>query len=197
MKRLVLLGLALITMGCDSEDGSQWAIHTDSLNFAVLIVNFDTYAFEGGTLTYYPPCDNCASDSLPMSIEVEGASDFGRVQFTYTATGDTLFAATTIWMGQGSIQYPHTFDSPESFGTRTAYISQPQDVERFQSETGFSTDFMQAATDSVWSVLSSLDIVHAFAESQFRIGYFLYPPTVGSFDPHSAKWIVFLCCANK
>ena len=196
-----LLPLVLLVAACADHPSAphrtasqRWLMQTDSLNFAIFIVDADTYAFEGGTLSYYAPCGGCAEDSLPMRIR-EGDGDFGWILFSYASTGDTLFAANMAWMGPKDIQYPHAFVPPDSFETLEP-VTQPTNVERFQSsETHFSAEAMAAATDSVWSVISSLDLVHAFAGRKLRVGYFYYPFCGNDFP--GAKWVVFLCRGNE
>jgi hypothetical protein len=204
MKWMLVLMLLPLVAACNDHAttppdpvNERWVLRSDSVNFAILIVNYDTYAFEGGTLSYYDSCVGCTLDSLPMLIVREPALDFGSILFSYLPTADTLFAATIVWNGQGHIQYPHAFAPPDSFATLTRSVVQPADVERFQCETHFHPEAMVAATDSVWSVINSLDLVHAFASESYRVGYYLYAPTVGMFDSRRAKWVVFLCRGNE
>ncbi len=83
-------------------------INPDSLNLAVLVVDYDTYVFEGGNLNYYKKC-TCASDSLPFIPHYDPPGDFGGISFTINESGDTIFDATIIWMGTGQIYYPNSF----------------------------------------------------------------------------------------
>ena len=204
MKGLPLLGLALCFAGCGDRGAEphpaaypRWLVRADSVNFAVLIVDYDTYAFEGGTLSYYAPCAGCAEDCLPMRIQERDPVDFGWILFSYAPTADTLFAATVIWMGDGRILYPHAFAPPDSFETLPQPAQQPACVQRFQFHTYLPPEVMAAATDSAWSVISSLDLVHALAGTKLRLGYYLYAPTAGFFQPQEAKWVVFLCRGNE
>jgi hypothetical protein len=198
---LPILGIVLSVAGCGDRPATphytcndRWVVKSDSLNFAVLIVNAETYAFEGGTLSYYAPCDHCADDSLPMGIHETYEGDFGSILFSYPQTGDTLFAALLGWMTPYYVEYPHAFSPPDSFEICEP-LTQPRSVERIGlSGMDLSTAVMVAAADSVWSVISPLDLTHALA-GKMRVGYFLYPYWTN--DGGEAKWVVFLCRADR
>ena len=162
------------------------------MNLAVLVLDFQTYAFEGGNLSYYRPCDGSCPDSLPFDAEFRNTWDFASVLFRHSVTGDTLFEASVIWMGHGRIKHPATFAPPDSFRVLDQEIDQPSDPERFQFYPRLGWEELIARTDSAWVAVSALDITHCFAEEPFRVGYYFYAPTVGLFDPSVAKWIIFL-----
>jgi hypothetical protein len=202
MRWLPFLGLILVVAGCGDHPAAphytcneRWVVKSDSLNLAVLIVDAETYVFEGGTLSYYAPCNHCADDSLPVEIQEAHEGDFGSILFSYPQTGDTLFAALLGWMHPYHIEYPHAFSPPDSFAICEPLL-QPTSVERFElSGRNLSTAFMVAATDSVWSVISPLDITHALAVRKMRVGYLLYP--YFGLHGYDAKWVVFLCRGNR
>lgn len=50
--------------------------------------------------------------------------------------------------------------------------------------------------DSAWNSLKSLGIVNQFAEYPYRVGIYLYTPSVGGGYPPDWKWVIFLCITN-
>lgn len=167
---------------------------SDSLNFAVLVVDSETYAFEGGTLAYYAPCNHCAEDSLPLKVQKTYEGDFGSILFSNAQTGDTLFAATLGWMHPYHVLYPHALAPPDSFETCEP-LTRPTTAQWFMSEGQLSAEDIAAAADSVWSAIGSLDLTHALAGRKLRVGYVWYP--YFGFDGYEAKWVVFLCRGNR
>jgi len=176
---------------CDTTHRG-WRLEPDSMNLAILALDFQTYALKGVNLEYYRPGRGSCPDSLPFDPDFRPTWDFGSILFRYSLTGDTLFSAGIVWMGRGKIRYPASFTSPDSFCVCEDEIAQPPDPRRYQFYARPPREVLIAKTDSAWAAVSSLDIVHAFAEGPFRIGYYLYPPVVGMFDPAAAMWIVFL-----
>jgi len=84
-------------------------IKSDSLNLCVLKLDYKTYNFEGGNLSYYKKCP--AADSLPFIREYQAPCDFGNIKYKINSTLETVFNASIIWMGTGSITYPTTFSN--------------------------------------------------------------------------------------
>ena len=194
---LVIPILALASCGdrvCDPCESHTpgWVLLPDSMNLAVLIVDYSTYAFEGGNLSYYAPCAGCDADSLPIEMVFRDTWDFALVRFTYTETGSTLFRAGITWHGRGQIEYPSRFEPPEAFCILPDEVEEPADPARHQAYIRLDRDTLLAKTDSAWAAVTNLDIVHAFAADSFRVGYFFYTPTVGAFNPFVAKWVIFL-----
>lgn len=174
----------------------SWPLLPDSMNLAILIVDYQTYEFEGGNLSYYPLCANCDSDSLPFSITFISPGDFGEITFSYTETNDTLFRASIVWMGLGEILYPDEFVPADSFQTVQESIEKPELSEYFDYWLGLDESTFYAKTDLAWASISSIHITNDFATELFRVGFYLYTPSVGVFDPDPAKWIIFLYRGN-
>lgn len=195
----LLIGLILAVSSCGDRVcdpcGShtpEWVLLPDSMNLAVLIVDYSSYAFEGGNLSYYAPCATCDAESLPIEMDFRDTWDFALVSFAYTETGSTLFKAGITWNGRGSIEYPSRFEPSEAFGILHDEVEEPPDPARYQAHIRLDRDTLLAKTDSAWAAVQNLDIVHVFAEDHFRVGYFFYTPTVGAFNPFAAKWVIFL-----
>lgn len=119
-------------------------------------------------------------------------TDFGWITFTYTETQDTLFYASINWMGIGKIIFPEYFLSSDSFNIADTIIQNPLSIKYYDYCALMPDSTFKQKADSAWYFVKPLDIVKEFAEHPFRIGIYLYPPTLGLFDPSVAKWIVFI-----
>jgi hypothetical protein len=162
------------------------------MNLAVLLADYLSYEFEGGHLSFYPPCESCDADSLPFRIIFNDTWDFANIAFLYTETGDTLFYATIIWHGQGEIYVPGAFMPVDSFETKTLPSKEPLSIQYFSIYPDMPESTFHQKADSAWTGVKDLDIVHDFAREDYRVGIYLYPPSVGVFDPEVAQWVVFL-----
>jgi len=162
------------------------------VNIATLIVDFDTYQFESGNLSYFS-CSSCSNDSLPFSIYYNSLGDFGDITFTLSSTFDTIFNATIIWMGTGHISIPDNYSSNYPFNSSSNFVEKPLDITYWNTSGQVTNDssFISIA-DSAWHKIETLNITDMFSKLGFKVGIFLYPPTVGLFNPNVAKWIIFL-----
>ena len=191
-RAIVVLPLAFVSCSTEPDFGIV-PPKQDSTSIAILVVNFQTFSFEGARVLRYPQTSNTQDSGLPFVITQQNPSDFGWILFSYRPTGDTVLAASIVWHGQGRILYPNSFVPVDSFQVLGTSVLQPSSVERFVYLLTFSEDTLISMTDSVWASICKLDIVHDLDRANMRVGYYLYPPTVGLFDPSHAKWIVFLC----
>ena len=171
-----------------------YQLSPDSVNIAILLMDFQTYEFEGGSFSHYPLCVNCDLESLPF-VATFGGWDMPPLLFLYPPENDTIFFAYSVWMGTGRIHIPNEFASPESFPPTQFSQDKPQSSEYFNYWGQSSPDTL-AETDTVWTAIQNLDIVNEFAKKTYRVGFYLYRPTEGVFDPNPAKWIVFLYRRN-
>jgi hypothetical protein len=162
------------------------------MNFAILILDYETYAIEGGHFGHYEIC-NLNQSYLPFDISVHEALDFGSVIFKYSQTNDTLFEATVVWRGIGSIIYPSYILSAGTFKNTMNIIPKPDSLEMFDYYLDFDKTALKLKGDTVWSAIDNLDIVSDFSQEIFNAGIFLYPPTLGGNISDYTKWIVFLC----
>lgn len=197
---IVCIGAMLLAVtGCgeriieivDDQD-TTWPLRDDMMNLAVLLIDYLSYEFEEGNLSFYPPCESCDADSLPFWVVFNDTWDFADIAFLYTETGDTLFYATIIWDGQGEIHYPDEFLFGDSFKTKTLSLPEPVSLQYFSMYPDMPESTFHQKADSAWTAVKSLDIVHDFAREDYRVGIYLYPPSVGVFLPQVAQWIIFL-----
>ncbi len=167
-------------------------IKHDIVNLATLIVDFETYEFEGGDISYYS-CANCSTDSIPFTIDYQAPCDFGGVTFTLSSTQETVFDATIVWMGLGYILYPNSFGLSAPFINANRLTTKPSDLKYIYAHGSEIVDANEIlAADSAWNSIDSLEITNLFAENGFEATILLYTPTVGLFNPAVAKWIIFL-----
>jgi hypothetical protein len=174
-----------------NEEVTTWPLNADSMNLAILVVDYQSYVFEGGYFSRYPICISCDQDSLPFVITSAVPADLGSVTIQYAPTGDTLFFATIIWAGKGRILFPDTLFPPEMFQELPTMVAKPSTVE-YLEKLWLDSSTVIAKTDSVWFAVQSLDITNDFALHPFRVGFYFYAPAIGEFDPNPAKWIIFL-----
>ena len=174
-------------------------IKRDSMTFAVLVLDFLTYRFEQGSISYYPLCKECDKDSLPFKIAYKSPGDFGDIKFNYLEKEQLLFGASIIWMGTGRIYQPLNFLKAEKFPVGPAGIEKPRNSQYFDYTLTpyiYSKKDYIARADSAWASVKSLAIINEFASRPYRVGFYAWPPSLGVFCPSCAKWIIFLYCGN-
>lgn len=174
-------------------------IKEDSMNLAILVLDFLSFEFEEANITYYPLCDSCDLDSLPFDIDFMSPGDYGEILYNYTQDEDTLFYASIWWMGTGEIYYPDQFMSSSEFEYQSQSIILPSHVQYYDYwliPNYYSADRFRERADSAWMAIDSLQIVKEFAENTFRVGIYAYTPSVGMFNPTFAKWIIFIYYGN-
>ena len=166
----------------------------DSASFGMLICDYETSEFEEGIVLNVPLCAGCDLIGFPFDIFYQSPGDFGWIQFNYTETNDTIFYATIVWMGQGSITYPTNFLPADSFSVEAGNASDPDSIYYWSSWGDIIIEdetFFQSAA-AAYENIKSLSIVHQFADYPYKIIAFMYTPTVGATDLTVAKWIFFL-----
>lgn len=190
LRTTFLLAFVLSVLNINAQN--QSVLEQDMVNIATLIVDFDTYEFEGGNLSTYV-CEDCNYDSIPLHIEFDEPGDFGGMIFTLAPTSDTLFDATIIWMGLGEISKPNDFTYTSPFSESTILTQQPEDLRLldFDGEL-LDQPYLLEKIDSVWDVVDSLEITKNFSENGFETLIYFYPPAIGMIDPTVAKWVIFL-----
>lgn len=161
-------------------------------NMAVLMVNYSTYAFEGGNLAYYD-CEQCDYQQIPFQVEYVSPADFGITVFRLIPSNELVFSGTIIWSGTGEILYPTDFSLATPFSDNGAAISKPSDMVYYDVQGDTTTDTLYTnPSDLVWDAIKDLEVVQAFDDAGFKSAIFLYAPGVGVFNPAVVKWVVFL-----
>ncbi len=190
---LTIYSLGILFVNADLFAQTPWEIKEDSMNLAILISDYQTYVFEKGHFSVHQPCDSCDKYGIPFNISYTPPGDFGSITFFYTENRDVLlFDATIIWMGGGVIKYPESFLPSDSFQVTGMNIKNPISTDYYQYFEVLDSSLFKLKADSAWEKVRYLDIVEDFAHQAYRIGIYLYTPSVGVFDPTSAKWIFFI-----
>lgn len=191
---LLIIGI-LIHLSSYSQNDS--IIKSGYVNMATLIVDYDTYNFEGGNISYYS-CADCAADSIPFTIDYRAPGDFGGITFKLSTCKYAIFDATIIWMGKGQIYYPNQFSFQAPFINGNSAIIKPNDL-RYIHKDGSAMDssstndlYYMDRADLAWNRIDQLEITNQFAYKDFKSAIYLYPPREGWFDPAVAKWVIFL-----
>jgi hypothetical protein len=195
---LPLIGLLLTSCGDETHKPSNvqplpWSLRDDKANIAVLLVDYETYAFEGANISYYPLCVACDTDSLPFEMRPSHPGGmFSYCAFIYTETGDTLFYSSVVWMADGQIYCPRTFLEPDKFEAQPDSVALPGDFQQFGHCIFISDEECMVRVTRAWEAVSSLDVVHAFAQHPYKVGFYLYPRWGSVFSPSEADWVIFL-----
>jgi hypothetical protein len=193
-----LLFIILLLVSCGEKtscpgDGqpSRWTLPDDKMSLAILIVHYETYAFEGGVLSHFELCHSCDTDSIPLEVQIDNRGDSRFIAFVYTETGDTVWHSVEAWNGLGTIFYPDSFLPTAEFRNLERAQVLPLDLE-YLYPRGTPPSHVLERIEQAWDAVSMLDIVDAFADRPWRVGVFLYAPAVGAFEPSFAKWMFVL-----
>ncbi len=167
-------------------------IKSDSVNLCILKVDFNTLTFEGGNMSYHKRVHQ--NDSLPLIFKYNPPLDFGFITIQLKTTLDTVFSGSIIWMGRGKINYPRNYQLDSPYNSDGNKIARPKNIEYFNVDGSKIKEdtFILNQANLAWEAINSLHITNEFANFDFKAGIYIYPPTVGSFDPNVAKWIIFL-----
>jgi len=177
-------------------------IKEDSMNLVIFKVDFVTYHFHSANISYYPKCNNnCDLDSLPILMYFDSWWDNARVYFYYKFDSSLLFGAWIYWMGVGSIFYPTSFLPASLFPYTSTKVPLPADAEYYNTTVAgnhYTWDEYITRAQKAWDTISSLEIVHLFADKPFYVGLYAYGPSEGMpFDPYKVDWIIFLYRGNE
>ena len=172
----------------DSYCQNDSIIKSGYVTMATLIVDFDTYKFEGGTVSYYS-CSDCASDSIPLTIDYHAPGDIGRITFTLSSLQDTIFDALLFWGGTGLIYFPTELSTQAPFTGGNSEFNKPTGLRYINYDGGTITDtYYINQANSAWSRIDQMTITKLFTEKGFKSAIYLF----GVYDLTSAKWIIFL-----
>jgi len=156
----------------------------------MLLFDYTSGDFEGGYFKELASCESCTGDTIPVDKLYQPPVDFGYVGYKYKA--DTLFFATIIWMGTGEISIPATMMEAEKFDQDKSVSNDPLSVEYYHDGYLIEAESYASVVGPIWETARKIDLTSAFSQGDYRIAYYLYPPTVGTFDPSKAKWVLFL-----
>lgn len=172
----------------------KWDLNYDSANFAFLVLDYNTYNFEGGYFTKFKYTSGYDKNGIPFKIVYNPPMDYGNILFSYSATNDTIFAADIWWAGWGGIKYPKIIENANQFTFDSTIVINPYSFEYFHYMNEISSVSFHTKADIAWNSVKKVSILKEFDKngSVFRVGLYLFAPAVGMFRPDLAKWIIFL-----
>ena len=198
MKHAILIINMLLWFVLAASGQNDTIIKSGYVNLATLVLDFQTYQFEGGHMAYYQ-CPDCATDSMQYFVDYLPAGDFGGISFTLNQEQDTFFDATIVWAGMGGINYPTNYSLSAPFIYESNAVPEPGNIKYLgiNGEKIDEGDWLFELKDEVWPAVDSLSITNLFAEEDYKAVVYFYPPSVGVLDPSVAKWIVFLYFSDR
>jgi len=119
-------------------------------------------------------------------LEIEPL-DFGGVAVSYPCSGLVLFAGSIVWNGRGEQLYPAVPLPPDRL-QRTSDQAAPPD--RIDVVGTYAAD--EEGGLAAWDSVRDLNLVKDLAVPPYSVLVYLYPRTVGMFDPDAADWVIFV-----
>ena len=190
MKKIAFLFLLIIISSC-SDDSDDNVIQNQNRELTILKVDFLTHTFEGGNSFEF---NNIAmTNTLPIEEIYVTPSDFGNYTLKYTPTNEVIFNGPIAWMG-GSYDLPLDFDSSDYETTTLNPSINLDEIEYFMPTADILagegyTNFDYA---SVWNSIKNLQVTNDCLNNNGKIGFVLYTPGLGLFQPENAYWLVIL-----
>jgi len=194
MKSEMKIFLLLVFLSTQFFSQVNWNLDYDSANFAFLKVDYNTYEFEGGYFTKFPYQEGYDREYIPFTIIYNSPIDYGNIAFLYAASSDTIFSADIWWSGTGQITFPDSMEDASRFSFDSTNVNSPFSISYINYVDEIPDSVFGPKADSAWQSIRKISVLKQFIETEsvFRVGLYLYAPTVGAFNPDVAKWIIFL-----
>jgi len=217
MKTLLILSFLILNTDLIKAQNDTLIIKEGYSNLAVFISDFVSNDFDGGAI-YHLPKNNI--DSLLFQIDYQAPSDFGSIEFKHLPSNKVAFKGKIAWDGFGSMDIPDKLVKPPDFAIcknlvrrpkqyqhcvygeeLKSYIQYPKimaaELSTVWDRKVYAKEFEKLKTledflDRVWKSIANLTIVNNLVRKNCKVGFYLYTPAVGMFDPTRAKWITFL-----
>lgn len=113
-------------------------------------------------------------------------SDFGGVAVCDRCSGRVLFAGSVVWNGRGQQLYPVDPIASYALQRTSDQAASPRRID----VAGYGGD--QEDGLAAWDSVLELNLVKELASAPYSVLVYLYPRTVGAFDPVTADWVIFL-----
>ncbi len=197
--------------------GPVASVRSDSSSFAVITLDFQTLQLKNAYVTYHQACDAhhqpVSDDELQSkAIRFFAATDeygsgpfmvshvadfavlerppvdFGGVAVFDPCSGLVLFAGNIVWAGRGGQVYPAD-PIPADRLQRTSNQAPPPSTIGVAG-TQFPADQKDAL--AAWDSVRDLNLVNDLAVPPYSVAVYLYPRTVGDFDPAAADWVILI-----
>ena len=190
MKKIAVLFFFLILASC-SDDADDNVIQNPNRELTILKVDFLTHTFEGGNSFEF---NNIAmTNSLPIEEIYVAPSDFGSYTLKFTPTNQVIFDGPIAWMG-GSYDLPLDFNSSDYETTTLNPTINLDEIEYFLPTADIlaSEGYTNFDYTSVWNSIKNLQVTNDCLNNNGKIGFVLYTPGLGLFQPENAYWLVIL-----
>ncbi len=190
MKKIAFLFLLIIISSC-SDDSDDNVIQNQNRELTILKVDFLTHTFEGGNSFEF---NNIAmTNTLPIEEIYVAPSDFGNYTLKYTPTNEVIFDGPIAWMG-GSYDLPLDFNSSDYETTMLNPTINLDEIEYFLPTADIlaGEGYTNFDYTSVWNSIKNLQITNECLNNNGKIGFVLYTPGLGLFQPENAYWLVIL-----
>lgn len=177
MKWIAITLFSLLAVSCCHDDPIKNPTQT---HIAILIVDENTRAFEGGKVYEY----ETHFTEYSLTVENVLATDFGYIKVFFNQNNnEMIYYATQIFMGQGQIHVPSPISPPDAFEQvmTSDFVMVPESaIELTNIGSGNPQDY--------WAVIQGLKLVRtALQASDSQIHYFRQSLD-GEFTSY-AKWI--------
>ncbi|UOK41222.1 MULTISPECIES: hypothetical protein [Flavobacterium] len=193
MKKIFFsLIIAFVLISCtDQDDTLTTPSSNTSRDLMFLKVDFQTNAFRGGTEYHF---ENVAmSPTIPFEETYVPPSDFGSYSLKYIPANTVVFSGTISWMG-GQNDYPVQHPSTD-FQTSQNTASVNLTTAQYFTPTAdiiASEGYSNLNYHAVWDVVKNLEITNQYMSNNAKVGFLLYTPGLGIFQPQNACWFVIL-----
>ncbi len=200
--------LSLVSTVCNS----QTTLLKNKANIVTLMLNYKTFAFEGGNLSGYD-CIDCQNDTMPLKCYAKLPVDYGAMYFSFISTNDTVFYSTLLWMAVGTIVKPTPFTNTGIFENGNILADQPATYRmvdpfvntsplvylggfQFLNSIEIKTEKAARQKDTIWNQIDSLKVLQFFHTKNYHAIALPYHPAHGWSNPDDqldySKWIVIL-----
>lgn len=115
--------------------------------------------------------------------------DFGGFAVSHACSGLVLYAGSIVFAGRGKQLYPAIPLPANSLQRSSGFIEPPQKLDLLITPSANSE---QADAIKAWTSIQGLNLVRELATEPYRVFVYLYPRSVGMFNPSHADWVIFI-----
>ena len=170
---------------------SSLSADSTNIHFAVARIDYQTYDIKGYyefSQLYVPTdiVDPKYTFTGSLYYYHQPAVDFGFTSMISALTGDTIYHATSTWMGLGGeVLFPN--DSQYKTNYTIGHISSPPDLRSYISFYGSE----EAKADTAWSVIKETDFIHRLDSiDRYEVLVFDQAFILGVVDTTDNEWVI-------
>ncbi len=204
-------------MSLINAQNDSLTVNENYSNLAIFITDFISNDFEGAVVHHLAGNN---TENLLFKINYQSPSDFGSIEFKHLPSNKIVFKGGIVHDGLGEIEIPANFIEPSVFIKYKRSVKRPKQYQYYEYSTefksfrehpkimvselsmiygkkGYCEEFEEINNSEdffnlVWKSIANLKVVNDFIQKNCKVGFYLYTPAVGMFDPTEAKWITFL-----